>query len=158
MFTKRSHSKLPRIKLEMASMAGLASIDLKINGGTLNNAEFIAKSTLGGVVVSTAYQALLTGLRSQAMVNKAQITKSMQIQLIFSSVSNSLKEGAAISLSLSCLLIVFPWLRLPLSILGLLGASKASIEVFNAFWGGLNEIQKAQLLNASREAGVNLIK
>ena len=51
---------------------------------------------------------------------------------------------------------MFPWLSAPLSILGLVGMSMASIELFNAFWDGLDEIQRAELLDASLAAGVNL--
>jgi hypothetical protein len=54
------------------------------------------------------------------------------------------------------LLLVFPWLSAPLSILGLVGMSMASIELFNAFWDGLDELQRSELLDASLEAGVNL--
>jgi len=44
----------------------------------------------------------------------------------------------------------------PLSLLGLVGMGKASLDLFHAFWDGLDELQRAELLAASREAGVNL--
>jgi hypothetical protein len=57
---------------------------------------------------------------------------------------------------LGVILLVCPWLSLPLSLLGLVGMGKASLDLFNAFWDGLDESQHAELLAASLEAGVNL--
>jgi hypothetical protein len=33
---------------------------------------------------------------------------------------------------------------------------KASLDLFHAFWDGLDELQRAELLAASLQAGVNL--
>jgi hypothetical protein len=33
---------------------------------------------------------------------------------------------------------------------------KASLDLFHAFWDGLDEVQRAELLAAAMEAGVNL--
>ena len=53
-------------------------------------------------------------------------------------------------------LLVCPWLSLPLSVLGLVGMGKASLDLFHAFWDALDELQRAELLAAAMEAGVNL--
>lgn len=56
-------------------------------------------------------------------------------------------------MSLAVVLQVCPWLSLPWSLLGL---GKASVDLFHAFWDGLDELQRAEPLAAAMEAGVNL--
>lgn len=56
-------------------------------------------------------------------------------------------------MSLAVVLQVCPWLSLPRSLLGL---GKASVDLFHAFWDGLDELQRAEPLAAAMEAGVNL--
>ena len=148
--------RIPQAGIEAAPLAGLASIDVNLNGGSLNGAEFISESTLGGVVVYAAYQALLTGLRTEALRRRGAITRAVQIQMISSTVWASVQQGAAVSLVLAVVLLVFPWLGFPLSVLGLVGMGKASLDLFHAFWDGLDELQRVELLAAAMEAGVNL--
>lgn len=148
--------RIPQAGLEMAPLAGLASIDVNLNGGSLSGGEFISESTLGGVVVYAVYQALLTGLRTEALRRRGTISRAVQIQMIASTVWASVQQGAAVSLVLAVVLLVFPWLSVPLSLLGLVGIGKASLDLFHAFWDGLDELQRAELLAAAREAGVNL--
>ena len=55
----------------------------------------------------------------------------------------------------------FSWCALPESAavgagLGLVGVGKASVDLFLAFWVGRDELQRAELLAAATEAGVNL--
>jgi hypothetical protein len=47
-------------------------------------------------------------------------------------------------------------LAFPLSLVGLIGMGKASIDLFHAFWDGLDEDQRSALHRAAFEAGVNL--
>lgn len=140
----------------MAPLAGLASIDVNLNGGSLSGREFVAESTLGGMVIYAIYQALLTGLRTEALRKRGSITRAVQVQMIASTVWESVKQGAAVSLVLAVVLLIFPWLAFPLSLLGLVGMGKASLDLFHAFWDGLDELQRAELLAAAMEAGVNL--
>jgi hypothetical protein len=140
----------------MAPLAGLASIDVNLNGGSLSGGEFVAESTLGGMVIYAIYQALLTGLRTEALRKRGSITRAVQVQMIASTVWESVKQGAAVSLVLAVVLLIFPWLAFPLSLLGLVGMGKASLDLFHAFWDGLDELQRAELLAAAMEAGVNL--
>lgn len=148
--------RIPQAGLEVAPLAGLASIDVNLNGGSLNGGEFVAESTLGGVVVYAIYQALLTGLRTEALRKRGAITRSVQIQMVATTVWESVKQGAAVSLVLGVVLLIFPWLGFPLSVLGVVGMGKASLDLFHAFWDGLDELQRAELLAAAMEAGVNL--
>ncbi|MCP4973091.1 MAG: hypothetical protein GY914_05370 [Prochlorococcus sp.] len=148
--------RIPQAGLEVAAMAGLFSIDANLNGGAFNGGEFVAESTLGGVAIYAVYQALLTGLRTEALLQRGAISRAVQLQMISATVWESVKQGAAVSLVLGVILLVCPWLSLPLSLLGLVGMGKASLDLFNAFWDGLDESQHAELLAASLEAGVNL--
>ncbi len=54
------------------------------------------------------------------------------------------------------LLLVFPWLGWPLTLLGLVGMGKGSLNLFHAFWDGLGQGQHAELLAAAYDAGVSL--
>jgi hypothetical protein len=76
--------------------------------------------------------------------------------MISTTVWEATKQGAAVSLALGVVLLVFPWLSMPLAVLGLVGMGKASLDLFHAFWDGLDELQRAELLAASLQAGVNL--
>jgi hypothetical protein len=156
MTRERDPFRIPQAGVEMAPLAGLASLDLNLNGGALGAREFVAESAIGGVVVYAIYQALLTGLRTEALRRRGVISRAVQLRMVSSTVWESTKQGAAVSLLLGVVLLVFPWMGLPLSILGLVGAGKASLDLFNAFWDGLDETQRAELLAASLEAGVNL--
>ena len=148
--------RIPQAGLEAAPLAGLASIDLNLNGDSISGGEFITESTLGGVMVYAIYQTLLTGLRTEALRKRGDINRAVQIQMIANTVWESVKQGAAVSLVLAVVLLVFPWLAMPLSLLGLVGMGKASLDLFHAFWDGLNEVQRAELLATAMEAGVNL--
>jgi hypothetical protein len=143
--------RIPRAGLEAAPLAGIASLGL---GG--NGREFVAESTLGGVLVYAIYQTLLSGLRTEAMVRRGELRRTAQVRLIGRTVWASMKEGTAVSLGISVLLLVFPWLAGPLTLLGVVGFGKASLDLFHAFWDGLSDGQRRQLHEAAYEAGVQL--
>ena len=148
--------RIPRAGWEIAPTAGLASIDLNGNHGALTGGEFIGESTVGGMLVFAIYQALLTGLRTEAMRKRGEINRSTQVQAILASVWETTKQGAAVSAVLSVVLLVFPWLGFPLSLIGIVGLGKASIDLVHAFWDGLSEEQRLDLQRAAFDAGVSL--
>ncbi|QNG26434.1 hypothetical protein [Synechococcus sp. HK01-R] len=156
MSRERDPYRLPRAGWEIAPTAGLASIDLNGNHGALTGGEFIGESTVGGMVVFAIYQALLTGLRTEAMRKRGEIDRSTQVQAIVASVWETTKQGAAVSAVLSVVLFVFPWLGFPLSLIGMVGLGKASIDLVHAFWDGLSEEQRSDLHRAAFDAGVSL--
>jgi hypothetical protein len=47
-------------------------------------------------------------------------------------------------------------LAFPLTLVGVVGVGKASLDLFHAFWDGLDEDQKLRVTMAAHEAGVNL--
>jgi len=53
--------QIPIAGLEIAPVAGLASINVNGSVGAVPAGEFLGESTLGGMVVYAIYQALLTG-------------------------------------------------------------------------------------------------
>ena len=148
--------RIPKARWEVAPAAGLASIDFNGNGGAWSGREFIGESTLGGVAVYAIYQALLTALRTEALRKRGAIDRPTQVQAIASSVWESAKHGAVVSLVLSVVLLVFPWLGVPLALVGFVGLGKASVDLIHAFWDGLDEQQRQDLHRAAYEAGVNL--
>ncbi len=156
MARERDPYRIPRAGWEIAPTAGLASIDLNGNHGALTGGEFIGESTVGGMLVFAIYQALLTGLRTEAMRKRGEIDRSTQVQAIVASVWETTKQGAAVSAVLSVVLLVFPWLGFPLSLVGMVGLGKASIDLVHAFWDGLSEEQRSDLHRAAFDAGVSL--
>jgi hypothetical protein len=147
--------RIPHAGLEAAPLAGLASLDISTASEGFGG-EFLVESSLGGVVVYAIYQALLSSLRTEAMRRRGAITRAVQLQMIATTVWVSTKQGAAVSIVLAVVLLVCPWLAGPLSLLGLVGMGKASLDLFHAFWDGLDEVQRAELMATAMDAGVNL--
>ena len=146
--------QIPRVGLEVAPLAGLASINVNGSVGPVPATEFLSESTLGGMAVYAIYQALLTGLRTEAMRQRGELSRSTQIKLVAQTVWASVKEGAAVSAVLAVVLLVFPWMAFPLSVLGLVGTGKATMDLFDAFWDGLTEAQKQELRTLAFDAGI----
>ena len=158
MTRERDPFRIPRAGWEAAPAAGLASIDINANGGSFGQAELVAESSLGALVVYGLYQALLTALRSEAMRRQGLIDRSTQIRLILDTALASMRQGALTSVALAVLLLVFPWLAAPLSLLGIVGMGKASLDLFHAFWDGLSPAQQQELRLQAQQAGVDLAR
>ncbi|MEB3323205.1 MAG: hypothetical protein VKI81_10330 [Synechococcaceae cyanobacterium] len=152
----RDPFRIPRAGWEVAPAAGLASLDVNGNGGALAGGEFVAESALGGVLVYATYQALLTALRTEALRRRGEIDRPTQVRAIAFTAWESARTGTFVSLVLGVVLLVFPWLGLPLALVGVVGLGKASLDLFHAFWDGLDDLQRAELQQAAFEAGVNL--
>jgi hypothetical protein len=148
--------QIPKAGLEIAPVAGLASINVNGSVGAVPAGEFLGESTLGGTVVYAIYQALLTGLRTEAMRRRGELNRATQIQLVAQTVWASVKEGAAISAVLAVVLLVFPWMAFPLSVLGLVGTGRATLDLFDAFWDGLSDEQRQEIRTVAFDAGIAL--
>lgn len=148
--------RIPRAGWEVAPLAGLASVDLNRNGGAFSGGEFFSESTVGGVLLYATYQALLSALRSEALRKRGEIDRITQVRLVLSTSLESAKTGVAVGAVLAVVLLVFPWLTVPMALMGVVGSAKASLDLFHAFWDGLDEEQKLQVTVAAHEAGVNL--
>ena len=156
MSRSRDPFQIPKAGLEVAPLAGLASINVNGSVGPVSGTEFVSESTLGGVLVYAIYQALLSALRTEAMRQRGVIDRPTQIRLVADTVWASVKEGAAVSAVLGVLLLVFPWMAFPLSILGVFGVGKASMDLVDAFWDGLTAEQRLNLKVVAYDAGVSL--
>lgn len=148
--------QIPRAGFEVAPLAALASINVNGSVGPVPATEFLGESTLGGMAVYAIYQALLTGLRTEAMRRRGELSRTTQIQLLAQTVWASVKEGAALSAVLAVVLLVFPWMAFPLSLLGLVGTGKATVDLFDAFWDGLSDHQRQELRTLAFDAGIAL--
>ncbi|MEA5441133.1 hypothetical protein [Cyanobium gracile] len=148
--------RIPRAGWEAAPLAGLASLDLNHNGAAFSGSEFFSESTVGGVLLYATYQALLTALRTEALRKRGEIDRLTQVRLVLSTSLESAKTGVAVGAVLSVVLLVFPWLTAPMAILGVVGSAKASLDLFHAFWDGLDEEQKLEITVAAHEAGISL--
>jgi hypothetical protein len=164
MTRQRDPFRIPQAGIEVAPLAGLVAINLPFNSGgvtgrvgsSVSGGQHLVESSLGGVAVYAMYQALLTALRTEALRKRGRISRTVQVRMIGSTVWEATKQGAAVSLVLGVVLLVFPWLTMPLALLGVVGMGKASLDLFHAFWDGLDNSQQQDLLAASRQAGVNL--
>jgi hypothetical protein len=157
MTRQRDPFRIPQAGIEVAPLAGLAAIDLPFRGtSSLGGGEHLLESSLGGVAVYAVYQALLTALRTEALRKRGRLTRGVQVGMIRTTVWEATKQGAAVSVALGLLLLLFPWLTTPLALLGMVGMGKASLDLFHAFWDGLDEAQRSELLATSMQAGVNL--
>ncbi len=147
-----------KARFSPAALEILTSVRFKPSGKgrTLNNFGFLKKATLTSIVIYATYQSLLTALKTESLRKKGLVTRSKQIQILTSSVLSSVSDGVANTLLFGILLLCFPWLSIPFSMIGLVGVGNASIEIFNAFWNGLEIMQQEKLLQASMEAGINL--
>ena len=108
------------------------------------------------LVIYGSYQVLLSGLRSETLRRRGLIDRREQLALIQASLLDSLPRGMALSVGLGLLALLLPWLTAPLSLLGLVGLGKASLDLFHAVWDGLDGAQQQDLLQAAHSAGVNL--
>jgi hypothetical protein len=155
MARERDPYRIPQPGVEAAPLAGLASLDLGL-AGPIGPGKFVSESTLGAMVVYGVYQALLSALRTEAMVRRGELRRKDQASLVLRSIWSSMQQGAAVGLMISLVLLVFPWLSLPMTLAGVVGAGKASLDLFHAFWDGLDESQRAELHDAAYRAGMNL--
>ena len=152
----RDPFRLPRAGLEIAPLAGLMAVPLGGSAGAVGNARLLSGSTLGAVGVFAIYQALLSGLRTEALVRRGAIDRRHQAQLVIATAWESMKDGAAVGLALSLVLLVLPALSLPIGVLSVVGLGKASLDLGHAFWDGLSDQQRRELHAAAYAAGVNL--
>lgn len=153
---ERDPFRIPRAGLEMAPLAGLAAIPLGAPPTSLATPRLLCESTLGAVVVFAAYQALLSGLRCEALVRRGELDRRQQARLVLATVWEAMKDGAAVGLALSLVLLVLPALSVPLGLLSVVGLGKASLDLGHAFWDGLSSSQRSELHTAAYAAGVNL--
>ena len=105
---------------------------------------------------SGPYRSVNEHRRLFARRKRGEIDRPTQVQAIASSVWESAKHGAVVSLVLSVVLLVFPWLGVPLTLVGFVGLGKASVDLLHAFWDGLDDAQRQELHRAAFDAGVNL--
>jgi hypothetical protein len=152
----RDPFRIPRAGLEVAPLAGLVAIPLGSASTPLGTARLLSESTLGAVVVYATYQALLSGLRTEALVRSGDLNRRQQAQLVLGTSWEAMKDGAAIGLALSLVLLVLPALSVPLGLLSVAGLGKASLDLAHAFWDGLSSNQRRELHAAAYAAGVNL--
>ncbi|MEB3316610.1 MAG: hypothetical protein VKO39_00490 [Cyanobacteriota bacterium] len=156
MTRERDPFQIPRAGLEAVPLAGWAVLPFSVPRSALSSRPLVTEATLAGMVVFGVYQALLSGLRSEGLVRRGVLSRSAQARLILATVWDAMKEGTAVGLVLSLVVLVCPWLALPLTVMGAVGLGKASVDLFHAFWDGLSISQRRQLHAAAYDAGVNL--
>ncbi len=156
MARERDPFQIPRAGLEMVPLAALVSIPLPGPTVSLHSGRLLSESTLGAVVVYGLYQALLSALRSEVLVRRGEIDRRAQVRIVCQTASAAMQQGAAIGLVLGVVLLVLPWLSLPLGLLSVVGAGCASLDLVHAFWDGLSPQQRRELHRAAYAAGVSL--
>ena len=152
MARSRHPRQMPRAGLELAPWA--AGLAQSFSGR--EPPMRLAYSGVAALIVYGSYQVLLSALRSETLRRRGLINRREQLTLIRDSLVESLPQGLAYSTGLGLLVLLCPWLAAPLSLLGLVGLGKASLDLFHAVWDGLDEGQQQDLLVAAHSAGVNL--
>ncbi len=115
------------------------------NPGPPPSTEIVGESILGGVLVYATYQAFLTGLRTEAMRKRGALDRQTQIHLVVESACASTKDGSAMSAAPGVILVMFSWIAFPLSVLGVFGAAKATMDLVDACWDGITEEQQREV-------------
>lgn len=152
----RDPFQMPRAGLEVAPLAALVSIPLPGRSAALPTGRLLGESTLGAVVVYGVYQALLSALRCEALVRRGELDRRAQVRIVCRSAWAAMQQGAAIGVVLSVVVLVLPWLSLPLAWLSVAGVGRASLDLAHAFWDGLSPLQRRDLHRAAYGAGVSL--
>ena len=156
MTRERDPYRLPLAGLEIAPLAGLISLPLPARPASPPASRLMLESGLGALLVYGVYQALLTALRCEALVRRGEMDRATQLRAVLESALSAMRDGAAIGLALSVLLVVLPWLSIPLGLVGALGLGRASLDLVHAFWDGLSPLQRSELHQAAYAAGVSL--
>ena len=78
------------------------------------------------------------------MGKRRALDRQIQMHLVDESIYASAKDCAATSAALGVVLVVCPWMAFPLSLLGVFGAAKATMDLVEAFWDDLTEEHKAK--------------
>ena len=147
---------IPKAGHEAAPLGVLASIDLNGSGAETSFLEFTAESTLGGVLVYSAYQSVLTLLRSEAARKSGDITRVEQLKLVVRTAFDAGRSSAFTMLVASAVVSLMPWLTIPLTVLGVVGGGVMAGRIANEFWMALNPEQQNELRNAANAAKVNI--
>lgn len=151
---------IPVANIEALPVATLASVDLNANGTTYGAEstflETTVESTLGGVIVYSSYQAILTFLKSETARREGEITRGQQLKLIATTALDAGRSSAFTMLVASAIVALMPWLTMPLMVLGVVGSGFMASKVGTEFWGALTDEQRGELRRACDSAKVNL--
>ncbi len=153
--TERMYS-IPKAGVEAIPLGTIASVDLNGSGAEAGFLEFTAESTLGGVLIYSAYQAVLTLLRSEAARKAGDITRVDQLKLVLRTSVDAGKSSAFTMLVASAIVAVMPWLAWPLGVLGIVGGGVMAGRIANEFWMALSYEQQTELRTAAEKAKVNI--
>ena len=148
---------IPQPGIETIPVATLASLD--VNGSGVDGAgvlEMTAESTIGGVLVYSAYQSILTLLKSEAARKEGTITRAQQLKLVATTAVEAGRSSAFTMVVASALVALMPWLGGPLAILGVVGGTTMAVRIANQFWLALDADQQAELRKAADAAQVKI--
>ena len=147
---------IPQAGVEAVPIGTLMSVDINGSGADAGVLEMTAESTLGGVLVYSAYQAILTALKSEASRKAGEITRAQQVKLIATTALDAGKSSAFTMLVASAIVALCPWLTGPLTILGIVGGGVMATRIAQNFWGMLDADQQLELRKAADAAKVKI--
>jgi len=148
---------IPQPGIETIPVATLASID--VNGSGLDGGgvlKMTAESTIGGVLVYSAYQSVLTLLKSEAARKEGTINRAQQLKLVASTAVEAGRTSAFTMVVASALVALMPWLAGPLTLFGVVGGGVMATRIANQFWLLLDTDQQEELKAAAEKAKVNI--
>jgi hypothetical protein len=147
---------IPQPGIEVIPVATLACLDINGSGMEAGFLETTGELTIGGVLVYSAYQAILTTLKSEAARKEGLISRAEQIKLVASTALEAGKNSAFTMILCSAIVAFMPWLAWPLSVLGVVGGGVMGIRIFQTFYDQLSEEQQTELRTAAANAKVKL--
>ena len=149
---------IPVAGVEAIPVATLVSTDFNGNGADAGLFELTAENSIGSVLVVVAYQAILTGLKSETARRNGEITRAQQIKLITSTALETGRSSAFTLVVVAAFVSLFPWTGPVFGFLGIVGGTAMAARITNEFWNALSDEQKSELKKAADQAKVNMDK
>jgi cell division inhibitor SulA len=140
---------------ETLPLAGIASIDLNADGNTLGW-DSPAELGLGGVVVYSVFNGVLTGLQLEPFVRSKVLSRQDQWSAVWSAMGDSVKNNWLKIAAITVVLSLLPGLTPIVGVASIFGGVFMGDKLVRSFWIALSDDQRTQLTTAAKNAGVKL--
>jgi hypothetical protein len=120
----------------------------------INPIEVTTGGAIGGGMSYAIYQALKEFLSLEGARQRGEISNSEVVERVAKIAWEAAKTGAAVGAIFGIAVMIFgSWLLIPISILAPFAGIKMTYQLWQAFWSGLNEQQRRELIEKANEIG-----
>lgn len=141
-------------KAGIEASAGVAfAPDINGDGGMMGY-EGGLEGISGGLLTYCVYSAVLSFLDSESSVKQGLITRADQRSIVLKETWAATKGSVPTVVILTCLLCVFPFLGLPATIAGVVGAGWMATRITKAAFNAMSIEQRETLTRKAEEVGV----